>query len=118
MNKVYIEIFSISNIRNLYDIQKQVLIIFILSLFYTSTYSQPQITFNRLYNLDTININYLNTNAHSILSINNYYLTQNHINNYLTNTSIIQFLKLDSLGNIIKKTSIAKDSCGFGSGLG
>ncbi len=97
-------------------ILKQFIIISTLFLLPLVTFSQQQISFNRIYNPDSI---YTETpNAHTVLAYNNSYILQAFSTNSSTELSTIMFIILDSIGNITKIVSIKSDTITCVSGYG
>jgi len=99
-------------------ILKQFIIIVLLFLLHLTAFSQQQISFNRIYNPDSIYT--VTPNAHTVLTNNNNYIIQAYSYKTSIGPENLMFLELDSIGNIIKEVSLNPDSTtayvsGFGS---
>ena len=98
---------------------KQFIIIVLLFQLPLIAFSQQQISFNRIYNPDSIYT--VTPVGHTVLTANNNYIIQAYSAFYSNSLSLtaILFIELDSIGNIIKKVSIKSDTIicvsGFGS---
>ena len=100
-------------------INKHILTLLFSILLLSSAFSQQQISFNRIYNPDSIYT--VTPVGHTVLTANNNYIIQAYSAFYSNSLSLtaILFIELDSIGNIIKKVSIKSDTIicvsGFGS---
>ena len=94
---------------------KKQLVTIILSILFIGTYCQ-QITFNRIYIPDSIYN--MESVGHSVINKDHNFIIQAIGLSIPKTSDKLMFLKLDSLGNITKKTSITKDSIFYPSGYG